>query len=285
MRPGGRAAEAATVERRFRRAALVVCAGVVMGVSTYAGLVDAGLVRGPFALAAAGDLKLARSDRDGVRVLFVGNSLTFRNDLPGIVHRLGGRRAPIFAVSLTAPGRQLRQFAGDEQLARLLHEVHWDVVVLQEQSQIPSFSAADRAREFDPYVERLADEIRAAGAQPLLFVTWGHRTGDRRNVEGDTYAAMQERVDSGYLNAAREARAALAPVGPAWAEALARRPQLELWASDGTHPSRAGSYLAACVFETLLARRSPVGNRFTDGLDSALAQFLQGVAWDAARRP
>ena len=73
-------------------------------------------------------------------------------------------------------------------------------------------------------------------------------------------------------------------MGLAWAEALRQRPQLSLWASDGTHPSRAGSYLAACVFEGLLTRSSPVGNRFTDGLDPSLARFLQRVAWDAARK-
>ena len=269
---------------RRARAVLLVASGVLLGISVYAGMIKAGLVRSPFAPVAAGDLKLARSNRSGVRVLFVGNSLTFKNDLPELVHRLGGGRSPIFAGSFTAPGWQLRRFAGDDQLERLLHDVHWDVVVLQEQSQIPSFSAGDRAHEFDPYVAQLADDVRRAGAQPLLFVTWAHRTGDRRNVKDDTYAWMQERVDAGYWNAARKTRSALAPVGVAWAEALARRPQLNLWAADGTHPSRAGSYLAACVFEALLTRRSPVGNAFRDGLDPALARFLQHVAWETARK-
>jgi hypothetical protein len=269
--------------RRFGRATLVVIAGILLGISAYAGLVKVGLARNPFAPVAAGDLRLARSDRDGVRVLFVGNSLTFRNDLPALVHGLG-RRKPIFAGSFTAPGWQLRQFAGDHELDRLLRDVHWDVVVLQEQSQVPSFSASDRAQEFTPYVQQLADEIRANDAQPLLFVTWAHRTGDRRNVEDDTYSAMQQRVDDGYRDAALASASAVAPVGPAWAEALTRRPQLELWAGDGTHPSRAGSYLAACVFFALLTRKSPIGNRFTDGLDPALARFLQRVAWETARK-
>jgi hypothetical protein len=177
----------------------------------------------------------------------------------------------------------LEQFAGDHELARLLHDVRWDVVVLQEQSQIPSFPADDRAREFTPYVGRLAHEVRRSGAQPLLFVTWAHRTGDRRNVSGDTYAAMQQRVVDGYWDAARAANAAVAPVGVAWAEALSRRPELELWARDGTHPSRAGSYLAACVFYALLTRRSPVGNAYSADLEPAVARFLQRVAWDTAR--
>ena len=269
--------------RRFRRATLVVCAGILLGISVYAGLVKLGLARSPFRPVAGGNLELARSGRSGVRVLFVGNSLTFKNDLPELVHRLGGARTPILAGSFTAPGWQLWQFAGDRGLERLLHDVHWDVVVLQEQSQIPSFPADDRAREFTPYVERLADEARRSGAQPLLFVTWAHRTGDRRNFSGDTYAAMQQRVADGYREAAHAASAAVAPVGVAWAKALTRRPQVELWARDGTHPSRAGSYLAACVFYALLTRRSPVGNAYTAGLEQAEARFLQRVAWDTAR--
>jgi hypothetical protein len=178
----------------------------------------------------------------------------------------------------------LSQFAGDRGLDRLLREVRWDVVVLQEQSQVPSFPDDDRAREFTPYVTNLADRIRASGAAPLLFVTWAHRTGDRRNVSGDTYTAMQQRVVDGYWDAARASRSAVAPVGVAWAEALTRRPQLDLWASDGTHPSRAGSYLAACVFYAILERRSPVGSRFTDGLDLSLARFLQRVAWTTVQK-
>jgi hypothetical protein len=219
--------------RRLGRATLVVTAALLLGVSVYAALVGVGLVRSPFAPVAAGDLELARSNRHGVRVLFVGNSLTFRNDLPELVHRLGGRRTPIFAGSFTAPGWELSQFAADRGLDRLLHDVRWDVVVLQEQSQIPSFPADDRAHEFTPYVQKLADEIRRSGAQPLLFQTWAHRTGDRRNFSDDTYAAMQVRVVAGYLDAGRAAHAAIAPVGAAWAEAIERRPQLELWSATG----------------------------------------------------
>ena len=265
--------------RRPGRATLVVSAGLLLGVSIYAALIGVGLVRSPLAPVAAGDLELARSNHQGLRVLFVGNSLTFENDLPGLVQKLGGGRTRIFAGSFTAPGWQLSQFADDHRLERLLHDVRWDVVVLQEQSQIPSFPEEDRAREFTPSVEKLADEIRRSGAQPLLFETWAHRTGDRRNVSGDTYAAMQERVVAGDLEAARAARTAIAPVGEAWKAALERRPQLGLWSSDGTHPSRAGSYLAACVFYAMLTRRSPVGNPFTAGLQPSLARFLQRVAF------
>ena len=256
--------------RRLGRTWPAVVAGLLLGVSFYATFART--------QSAAPTLDLPNASSHGVRVLFVGNSLTFENDLPELVHRLGGSRTPIVAGSFTAPGWQLRQFAGDHQLERVLRGGHWDVVVLQEQSQIPSFPAADRAQEFTPYVDQLADEIRRSGAQPLLFQTWAHRTGDRRNVPADTYAAMQERVVAGYLDAARDADSAVAPVGAAWAEALQRRPQLALWSADGTHPSRTGSYLAACVFYAVLTRKSPLGNAFTAGLQPSLARFLQRVS-------
>jgi hypothetical protein len=254
---------------------------LVLGVSLYAGLVKVGLARNPLAPVAAGELAFAKSDKPGLRVLFVGNSFTFRNDLPRLVSRLSGGR--IISVSYTAGGWELRYFAEDHELDHLLRDVHWDVVVLQEQSQIPSFAADYRAREFDPYVRVLAQKIDAVGARPLLFQTWGYRTGDRRNLPADTFAQMQARLAWGYADAARNARAGVAPVGAAWLAALSRRPQLDLWADDGKHPSRLGSYLAACVFYATLTTRNPIGDSFTDGLDKSDARFLQRVAWEVTR--
>jgi hypothetical protein len=270
-----------TLMRRVLLWLLALPLGVVLGVSVYAMLVHVGVAPSPFAPVAGDELALARSGRPGLRVLFVGNSLTFKNDLPELVYRLSGPPRPVFAASFTAPGWTLHGAAESTRLADLLREVPWDVVVLQEQSQIPSFPAGDRAREFDPYVERLDQEIRASGARTLLFETWAHRSGDRANVHDDTYAAMQLRLIDGYSDAAAHIRARIAPVGLAWSEALRRRPGLQLWAWDGRHPSRLGSYLAACVFYATLTRKSPVGNRFTDGLREA--PFLQRVAWDTAR--
>jgi hypothetical protein len=223
------------------------------------------MARNPFAPVAAGGLELAKSDKPGLRVLFVGNSFTFRNDLPQLVQRLSGDRHRIVAVSFTAGGWQLRNFAANHELDRLLHEVRWDVVVLQEQSRIPSFGPDYRAREFDPYVRALARKIAGAGARPLLFQTW------------------QARLAWGYADAARSVHAAVAPVGAAWLAALSERPQLDLWADDGKHPSRLGSYLAACVFYATLTTGNPISNDFTDGLSTADARYLQRVAWDVTR--
>jgi hypothetical protein len=70
----------------------------------------------------------------------------------------------------------------------------------------------------------------------------------------------------------------VAPVGLAWAQALQREPGLELWAGDGKHPSKLGSYLTACVFYASLTGRDASASRFTAGLEPRLAQLAQAVA-------
>jgi len=201
--------------------------------------------------------------------------------MPRMVHdlRAGDPGAPpLFVVQRTAPRWWLRKAVQDKGLETLLHEVRWDVVVLQEQSQLLSLPEAERRKLSFPYARSLQREISLAGARTMLFMTWGYRSGDGGNASGDTYGAMQSRLAQGYYELGDELSAAVAPVGLAWSEALVREPGIDLWASDGRHPNRAGSYLAACVFYETLTGRDPGRSRFTGGLDAGEARFLQDVA-------
>lgn len=185
-----------------------------------------------------------------LRLLFLGNSYTHVNDLPGRIAALavvGGFPRPV-THSETPGGMTLRQHAARAATWAAIADGPWDHVVLQEQSQVPSFPAAERARVFDPAVRALVAGIRSQGATPLLFATWGYRDGDRRNWPGDTYEAMQARLDAGYGAIARELDVPVAWVGAAWQAARARQPDLALWAPDGSHPAPAGTDLAAAVF-------------------------------------
>jgi uncharacterized protein DUF4886 len=257
--------------------------GFLLAGVIYVGLVQLDVVRSPFDPEARGDLALARGTGDGLRVLFVGNSLTFENDTPALVHELAAgdpHGKPVFAVEYVAPAWTLRRASEDDGLSHLLEEVRWDIVVLQEQSQLPSLPPDRRRVEIEPFARILDAKINAIGAETILFMTWGYEHGDEQNVEGDTYTAMQERLGEGYTELAADLSASVAPVGFAWAEALGRSPQLDLWARDGRHPTRVGSYLAACVLYGLLAARDPNVSRFTAGLEPALARELQHVASD-----
>jgi hypothetical protein len=254
-----------------------------LALAVYLGLIQLGLVRSPLAPSAGGDIALARSEQAGLRVLFVGNSYTSTNSMPALVHELAAAEpgAPaIFTVQYAAPGWRLASASRDDGLAALLEDVRWNVVVLQEQSQIPAFSPSERDQEMLPFARDLVGKIRESVARPLLFMTWGYEDGDQENVPQDTFTAMQARLEEGYSDLAGELSIPVAPVGLAWAEALRRDPELELWAGDGKHPSRLGSYLTACVFYATLSGRDPTKSGFTAGLDEADARSLQEVASD-----
>ena len=242
-----------------------ISAGFVAGVSLWVGFIHAGVLESPFGPRVSGELELARSDRAGLRVLFVGNSLTYYNEMPALVQELAaaddGAR-PIFAVWYTAPGWTLRRASGDDGLAALLEEVRWDTVVLQEQSQVAVSSPEHRHRETVPFAQRL--HLASGGARTVLFMTWASR-------------------ESSDLGA--QLSLPVAPVGAAWDEARFRRPDLALIGSDGRHPNLAGSYLAACVFYATLTGRDPTRSDFTAGLERSEAQFLQRVASDVTIAP
>lgn len=259
--------------------------GVVFGLAACicVGLVQAGVVRSPLAPALEGDVAPARSDRGGVRVLFVGNSFTFYNSMPALVHQLAAAdegAPPLFVAEYTRGGWTLEEASRDDGLASLLQETRWDVVVVQEQSQLLSFPAEQRRQETYPFARALQRRISSAGGKTVLFMTWGYRDGDPGNYPGDTFAAMERRLAEGYSELGADLSAPVAPVGLAWEEALQREPALDLWDGDGEHPNAAGSYLAACVFYAMLSGRDPSRSEFTAGLEPAEARFLQDVASD-----
>ncbi len=263
---------------RLPRGILAGILAVVLGAACYLGLVRAGVFPDPFAPVLAGDVAQARSTAPGVRVLFVGNSFTYVNDMPGMVDRLAAAEPgsePLFVVSYTKGSTALSFWADDGRLRGLLHDISWNTVVLQEQSAIPSYPASIVDADMVPPARTLSQEAAADGARTLLFMTWGYQDG---NGAGDSYDAMQARLAAGYGEAASALGAGVVPVGLAWQQAHRLEPGLQLWQDDGHHPTTAGSYLGACVFYDVLTGRSPVGDSFTAGLDGDEARFLQGVA-------
>jgi hypothetical protein len=231
-----------------------------------------------------GDLSDARSDRPGLRVLFIGNSLTFENDTPGLLQQLVAsdpENRPLFAVRYTPPGYTFALDTTNHTVADLLESVRWDDVVLQENSNISVLDPLVRADWMDAPARTLVDRIRTIGARPLFFLTSGYEAGNPA-LGLDSYGAMQDRIDLNYREVAGELSASLVPAGLAWSEALGERPGTDLWQADGLHPSLEGAYLNACVFYAALYHRSPTST-FTAGLSREEATFLQRVAATVAR--
>jgi hypothetical protein len=242
------------------------------------------------AFAAAGCGTGAAATCDGAapgtctRVLFIGNSYTFVNDLPATFAALARAGARPVQTSMVAPGGAfLADEVGSPAVADALAATKWDVVVLQEQSEAPAVPSV-RAGQMAPAARALAARIRASGGQPVLFMTWAHRDG-LSDAGLPDYASMQRAIDDAYLGLATELGVPVAPVGYLWSIVRTEAPSLALWQDDGSHPSRAGTYLAACVFYAVVFRQSPVGLAAGDGVSGDDARVLQGAAASVLDHP
>jgi len=209
---------------------------------------------------------------DGRGVLFVGNSLTYANDLPEMVRALALASGETLRVGMVASPDWILEDHWNGGGARAAIRGGWDVVVLQ---QGPSSLPESRALLVD-YTRRFADEIRAAGATPALYAVW-----PSRSRFGDF-----DRASESYRLAAEAVGGTLLPAGEAWRAAWRADPDLPLYAADGLHPSVTGTYAAALVVYARLLHRSPVGAPATlelrDGtvvrIDPTVAAVLQTAA-------
>jgi len=203
----------------------------------------------------AGSSGCALTDGSCVRVLFLGNSYTSTNDLPGMFASLAaaaGRRVDVAMVA--NGGETLTDHAASADDTAQLSAGRWDFVVLQEQSEIPAMPTG--WPQMQAAVRSLVARIRTTGAVPILFETWAHRDGMPTAGLRD-FMAMQTALAEGYRQAGSQAGIGVVPVGDAWATAIERDSALELWQPDGSHPTAVGTWLSAAVFAHALLKTDP----------------------------
>ena len=187
-------------------------------------------------------------------VCFVGNSYSF--GVPRAFSKLAaadGRKVRV--GHSTYGGWTLERHAASEATLRKIREGRWDVVVIQEQSEIPAMTARKRAAAMLPPLRQLVSEVRRDGAIPVLYQTWGRRDGDAR-LRHDDFHAMTARLRAGYQAAARDAGGlVVVPVGDAWEREISAGRGGGLFMDDGSHPTPTGNTLTAGVFfETLFGK-------------------------------
>ncbi len=219
--------------------------------------------------------------QDSVSVLFIGNSYTYVNDLPAVVNNLTISLGDKLTVdSRTQGGATFANHVSNTSTYTSIHSNPWDFVVIQGQSQELSFPTSQVNTDSEPYIEILADSIHASKycSQIMLFMTWGRQNGDPQWDSISTYNGMQERLTNTAVRMADSIDASISAVGVAWKYVRDNYPSINLYSSDGSHPSFEGTYLAACTFYSSLFRKSSVGASYIGTLDATTAGILQAAA-------
>src|SRR5690625_1970123 len=224
----------------------------------------------------------SKSHAETIRVLFIGNSYTAGNNLPQIVKDFALSNNDTLIYAAHTPGSAtLQNHSTNSTVLNLIQQGHWDFVVLQEQSQIPSFPDPQVQNMFFPGAESMNNLIKQYNpcAKTLFFITWGRKNGDAQNCPNFpplcTYQGMDSLLTLRYTQAAQLNEAILAPVGPVWRKIRELHPQLNLYTSDESHPNEIGSYAAAATFYTVLFEKSPRNISFNYNLDPSSAELIK----------
>jgi hypothetical protein len=222
------------------------------------------------------------------KVLFLGNSYTQANNLPQMIADIAHSAGDSLFYDFNTPGGYT--FEGHSINATSLSKIssnNWNYVVLQEQSQLPSFPPSQVQTEVYPYADSLNSKIKKNDSctKTLFYMTWGRKNGDAGNCASYppvcTYLGMQQRLKESYLEMANALGAEVCPAGIAWKHFRQTNPLVELYQADESHPTVTGTYLVACTFYASVFHKSPVGLFIPSGITASLADTIQRTAYNA----
>lgn len=227
---------------------------------------------------------IAKGQSQTKRVLFLGNSYTYVNNLPQMVADVAISTGDTLIFDNNAPGGHT--FQGHSTNAISLAKIalgNWDYVVLQEQSQLPSFPLSQVEADVFPYAHILDSLINAKNlcAETVFYMTWGRKNGDASNCASwppvCTYSGMDSLLNLRYSLMADNNNAIISPVGAVWKYIRQNFPLIDLYQADGSHPSVAGTYAAACSFYTTLFRKDPTLITFNSTLSTTDAANIRAA--------
>lgn len=219
------------------------------------------------------------------RILFIGNSYTSVNNLPQLITGIANSKSDSVIYDTSTPGGYtFYSHCINPVTWQKIRSQKWDVVVLQGQSQEPSFPPASVMAQVYPYVHQLTDSIRSNNActEIVLYMTWGRKNADMDYCSTYTpvcsYNGMQARLRESYMMFKDSFKTSVAPVGVAWKTFRNSYPLVDLYAADESHPSLQGSYLAACVFYASIFKKTVIGSLYNPSLPAGELSNLQTIA-------
>lgn len=179
------------------------------------------------------------------KVLFIGNSLTFYNQMPFLVEELTRKSEQPLSVALIAMPLWNLSDHRKAGAIQFINNEKWDYVVIQEHS----VGITEKNERYRTDARAFIEAIKAAGAKPVLYQTWS----DRGEPE------KQSAISAAISQLAKESGSIVVPVGDVFHALRTEAKSPDLYTLDGKHPSATGSYAAAMTFYSVLSGQSPLG--------------------------
>jgi len=210
-----------------------------------------------------------------MKVLFLGNSFTYYNDLPAMLEKLSGGEITCGKVYISSA--YLNWFTDESrELCAQVREKStekWDALILQEQSLHPLLDPEDFRKQAVTLSELFP------GTPVFMYQTWAYRDGSGKLADtGLTYDEMKEKLRDAYEAVTQAVGGIRVPVGYGFAEARRIAPHVDLYKEDDYHPSPAGTYIAACLFYMALTGKDCAALPGIDTLDIETVKLLKKAA-------
>ena len=213
-----------------------------------------------------------------LKVLFIGNSFTYRNGvleysggIPGLFNGIAESLGKVIETySITGPGWYLSNHAKatdtcGKQVDKLLHAVNdFDYIVLQEQSVNPFENYASFLSGVQALKAKI-DETQTK-AKTYLYETWGSPfSADERKI---TVPQMERKLDDAYNRAGQETNLPVSYIGRAFRDVYLNHREINLYGTDNRHQGFPGAYLSAATHVTSML-----------GLDVREATYTGSKEW------
>lgn len=218
-----------------------------------------------------------------IKILFIGNSQTYYNDMPSMLEGLAkADNINCQVKSITGSSYKLSQFAttGNAYNTKILNALaadNYDYVVLQEHrvNIMKDLESTQNA------ISQLKEKIDQSGAKTILYATQGDHLGRDFTINGTSIYydnnTLQYYMNKNYYSLSGVFDCDIAPVGLNYTRCMNEYPEITLYNEDMIHPSLEGSYLAACTLYQVILGQSAYNNQYLPGSEYDTENLLKSM--------
>ena len=220
-------------------------------------------------------------EEEPLKFLFIGNSYTYMNDMPGLFERMAKKSGKnVLVEKNTKGGASFRSHTGRKDMFEAIRKRKWDYVVLQGFSREMSFRPEHIDTASVPFIQQILDSIYYNNpcTHVRFYMTWGYDDGFKDREEVNTYDKMADSIRKGYEWVGSKFGLPVVPAGMVWRN-VRNNKGIDLYYKDRAHPNISGSYTVAATFFTAFFDE-PLRGNYISRMKNRHARKINKVAFN-----